>query len=246
MIQPFDQAKFDRRYKDIFKPAIERAGFEADRVDEDPSVTVVIDRIEKGINDSSVCLAEITTDNANVWFELGYALARKKPVVMICEKHVRTKFPFDVQHRNILEYDTGSRSDYEELETKIVERLKAIPKTGTAVEIPLDEIPKKIPDLSQHEKSMLNIVAHFLPTDTGFLLEQITLYHARAIVLSPAKAQRLVKQLCEKELLVRLERQSESPIYQITSLGWTIVDNLPPLKPKESQRRPPSGWMKPY
>ena len=49
MIQPFDQAKFDRRYKDIFKPAIEKAGFEADRVDEDPSVTVVIDRIEKGI-----------------------------------------------------------------------------------------------------------------------------------------------------------------------------------------------------
>ena len=134
MIQPFDQAKFDRRYKDIFKPAIERAGFEADRVDEDPSVTVVIDRIEKGINDSSVCLAEITTDNANVWFELGYALARKKPVVMICEKHVRTKFPFDVQHRNILEYDTGSRSDYEELGTKIVDRLKAIDKTQAVVE----------------------------------------------------------------------------------------------------------------
>jgi len=118
MIQPFDQGKFDRRYKDIFKPAIEKAGFEADRVDEDPSVTVVIDRIEKGINDASVCLAEITTDNANVWFELGYALARNKPVVMICEKHARTRFPFDVQHRNILEYDTGSPSDYEELGTK--------------------------------------------------------------------------------------------------------------------------------
>jgi hypothetical protein len=33
MIQPFDDGgKFDRRYKGTFEPAIEEAGFKADRV----------------------------------------------------------------------------------------------------------------------------------------------------------------------------------------------------------------------
>jgi nucleoside 2-deoxyribosyltransferase len=94
----------------------------------------VIDRIEKDIEGAAVCLAEITTNNANVWFELGYALACKKPVVMIREKNARTKFPFDVQHRSILQYDTESSKDYEELKTKIAERLKAVEKTQAVVE----------------------------------------------------------------------------------------------------------------
>jgi hypothetical protein len=43
VIQPFDRGKFDRRYKDTFKPAIEAAGFEPYRVDEDPSVSIPIE-----------------------------------------------------------------------------------------------------------------------------------------------------------------------------------------------------------
>lgn len=40
VIQPFDSGKFDKRFLDINKPAIESAGLEAYRVDNDPSVLV--------------------------------------------------------------------------------------------------------------------------------------------------------------------------------------------------------------
>jgi hypothetical protein len=53
VIQPFDAGKFDGRYKDTFKPAIEAAGFEAYRVDKDPSVSIPIEQIEKGIRKRS-------------------------------------------------------------------------------------------------------------------------------------------------------------------------------------------------
>lgn len=49
VIQPFDSGKFDKRFHDIYKPAIEAAGLEAYRVDQDPGVQVPIDSIEKGI-----------------------------------------------------------------------------------------------------------------------------------------------------------------------------------------------------
>ena len=35
MIQPFDRGKFDKRYEDVFKAAIEETGLEAYRVDND-------------------------------------------------------------------------------------------------------------------------------------------------------------------------------------------------------------------
>lgn len=126
LIQPFDDGgMFDKRYKEVLKPAIEAAGLEAYRVDEDPTVSIPIEEIQRRIEDATVCLADISIDNPNVWFELGFAIARQKQAVMICSKN-RTRFPFDVQHRKILTYVTDAPQDFLELGTKITERLKAI------------------------------------------------------------------------------------------------------------------------
>ena len=73
VIQPFDQGKFDKRYADVYKPSIEAAGLEPYRVDKDPGVLVPIEAIERGIRSSAICLADITSDNPNVWYELGKA-----------------------------------------------------------------------------------------------------------------------------------------------------------------------------
>ena len=82
VIQPFDDGgKFDKRFQDNLQPALKDAGLDAYRVDLDPSVDVPIDAIESRIRDAAICLADITTDNPNVWYELGYAFAvgRKAP-----------------------------------------------------------------------------------------------------------------------------------------------------------------------
>jgi hypothetical protein len=232
MIQPFDQGKFDRRYKDIFKPAIEKAGFDADRVDEDPSVTVVIDRIEKGINDASVCLAEITTNNANVWFELGYALACKKPVLMIREKNARTKFPFDVQHRSILLYDHHTTSDFHTLEAKITERLKAI-STGQATVRQLSpHSPEKFADLSQNERTVLCELARQLHDDNGSVSENALV--AAHEYRSKTGSKRAIKGPCEKGLIALVDKPPQpenivitlSPAYKMTPLGWTTFEQM--------------------
>lgn len=125
VIQPFDGGEFDNRYKDIYEPAIRKAGLEAYRVDEDKAVQIPIDSIEEKIKDSAICLADISLDNPNVMFELGYALALDKDVVLICKEDTRNKFPFDIRHRNIIKYKTGSPTDFVKLEKEIVESLKA-------------------------------------------------------------------------------------------------------------------------
>ena len=69
--------------------------------------------------ESSMCFAEITTDNPNVWYELGFAFACKKDVVMVCSEERTGKFPFDIQHRQVITYKTSSKSDFETLEETI-------------------------------------------------------------------------------------------------------------------------------
>lgn len=127
VIQPFDGGKFDKRYKDTFEPAIRAAGLEPYRVDRDPSVEIPIAQIEDGIRDSDACLAEITLDNPNVWFELGFALASGKPTCLVCSAE-RERFPFDVQHRAIIRYRTDSSSDFDMLKNGITEKLRALLK----------------------------------------------------------------------------------------------------------------------
>lgn len=124
VIQPFDKGKFDKRYRDCFEPAILRANLEPYRVDGDLGADVLISSIEDGIRNASACLADITMDNANVWYELGYALALGKPVVMVCSED-RQRFPFDIQHRQVIVYKTDSTSDFEKLGVRITETIKA-------------------------------------------------------------------------------------------------------------------------
>jgi predicted house-cleaning noncanonical NTP pyrophosphatase (MazG superfamily) len=129
VIQPFDAGRYDKLYRDVYAPAIEAAGYKPYRVDKDPSVTVLIDSIESGIKSAIVCLADITEDNPNVWFELGYALASNRPVVMVCAENRQGRmFPFDIQHRPIILYKPESSSDFEVLKEAITGRIKAIVK----------------------------------------------------------------------------------------------------------------------
>ena len=126
VIQPFDGDVYDKRYSEVFHPGIKAAGLEPYRVDRDPGVSVPINDIEAGIRNAQICFAEITTDNPNVWFELGFAIAASKEVVLVCCEDRKSHFPFDVQHRSIIKYRSGSPNDFVELQGKITQRLKAL------------------------------------------------------------------------------------------------------------------------
>jgi hypothetical protein len=125
VIQPFSE-KFKKRYTDVYEPAIQAAELEPYRVDCDLSVNVPIDAIESGIKGSAICLADITEDNPNVWYELGYASAAKKQMVMICSDERKVeKYPFDIQHRTVISYKVESTQDFDTLRSAITAKLKA-------------------------------------------------------------------------------------------------------------------------
>lgn len=152
VIQPFDGDVYDKRYSEVFFPGITEAGLEPYRVDRDPGVSVPINDIEAGIRDAQICFAEITTDNPNVWFELGFAIAAEKEVVLVCSEDRKSAFPFDVQHRSIIKYRCGAPQDFVELQQKITQRIIALLKKEKEISRASSISPiKDTKGLSQHE-----------------------------------------------------------------------------------------------
>jgi nucleoside 2-deoxyribosyltransferase len=125
VFQPFDNGPFDKRYEDILDPAIRAANLDPYRVDRDPGATILIDTLHDEIKTSAACLADISSDNPNVWYELGYALAINKPTVMICSQARITKLPFDIQHRKTIRYSIDSPRDFEKLKEDVTAALEA-------------------------------------------------------------------------------------------------------------------------
>ena len=95
-----DGGAYDKRYDEVIRPAITSAGLEPYRVDRDAGAEIPIDTLHDEICRSLVCLADITPDNPNVWYELGFAVASDQPIVMICKKG-RT-LSFDTHHRHTI------------------------------------------------------------------------------------------------------------------------------------------------
>jgi|SRR5579872_2114133 len=152
VMQPFDGGDFDNRYEDVFSPAIRDAGLEPYRVDQDPKVSIPIQDIETGIRESRLCLADISLDNPNVWFELGFAIASSRDVVLVCSDQRQAKFPFDVQHRSIIKYSTGAPRNFDVLRDNITKRIKAILQKAETLAAASDiSATRKIQGLEQHE-----------------------------------------------------------------------------------------------
>ena len=107
-----------------------------------------------------MCLADISTDNPNVWYELGYAFAANRPVVMVCSDERGAKFPFDIQHRTVIRYKSDSPSDFEKLKDEIFERAVAL-LTKTAELKQASETQQNAPNdaLSQLEVQLLDVLA---------------------------------------------------------------------------------------
>lgn len=143
VMQPFDNGKFDKRFKEIIEPVVFECGFTPYRVDKDDAADVLIESIEQTISESDFCIAEITTNNPNVWYELGFASAKGKKVIMICsDERGDEPYPFDVRHRNILRYSTKAPSDFDLLKERLKRRIDSSFKSVS--EQTLSELEKQL------------------------------------------------------------------------------------------------------
>lgn len=157
VIQPFKEP-YLKRYNDIYAPAIIEAGLTPLRVDLNPTAKNLIEEIELGIKESELCFADISCDNPNIWYELGYAFAIGKNVVMTCEIGKRDHFPFDISHKPIIQYKTESSTDFDQLKTNIVTKINAFKNELKTQERILESPLQDINGLKPYESTLLAFI----------------------------------------------------------------------------------------
>ncbi|MEX2187793.1 MAG: hypothetical protein WD875_13395 [Pirellulales bacterium] len=104
VIMPFSEP-YDTLYREVIFPVADGAGFEIVRVDEIHGPGIILDDIQQQIEQAHAVVAEISSHNPNVFYELGYAHALHKPAVILVRREEGTRMPFDVRGYRAIFYD---------------------------------------------------------------------------------------------------------------------------------------------
>lgn len=118
--------EFNALFKQVIKPICEEFGYEVIRADDIFNNGLIISDITQSIKDSAVVIADITPNNANVFYEVGYAHALGKPTILLSDK-VRDRLPFDVSGFRTLFYD-NTIAGKEAIETSLRKHLENLPQ----------------------------------------------------------------------------------------------------------------------
>ena len=104
VIQPFSKAT--EGVYEIISSAAAKAGVNVFRSDMIEAGGKIMESILSAIQSASLLIADVTNANPNVMYEIGFAQAQNKPIILIANssRHV----PFDLAGLRILIYDLAA------------------------------------------------------------------------------------------------------------------------------------------
>jgi hypothetical protein len=113
----FVVTQFSEQYDDVFNHVIkglcEAYEVKVIRADDISGPGLIISDIIREITEAQLVIADISPSNLNVYFEVGYSLALRKPTILLAKKG--TSLPFDVAGFRVLFYEDtiGGKSKLE-------------------------------------------------------------------------------------------------------------------------------------
>lgn len=114
---------YDSLYQEVIKNVAEEFSLNPMRADDVFGPGIILQDIIKHIIESAIIIAEISPANPNVFYELGYAHALKKPTILLAEKG--QKLPFDIQGYRVIFYENSIKGK-KSVEENLRKHLKAI------------------------------------------------------------------------------------------------------------------------
>lgn len=136
---------FDKVYQSLIKPAIIKAGLEPVRADEEKSGGFIHKPMYERLMFCDFAVADLSFDNANVFYELGIRHALK-PFTTVSIFEVNTRLPFDTAALRTFPYDYEN-GQVLDVETKIAQLAKLIDLNRDAQKAQQDSpIGQLIPD----------------------------------------------------------------------------------------------------
>lgn len=122
VLMPFETA-FDPVYEAI-RAGAEDAKLHCQRADKVRDNQALIEKIKKAIHKAGIIVADITGDNPNVFYEVGYAHGLGKECILVTQTRSE-EVPFDLRHLEHIGY-SASRQGLTELRRALAETMVRI------------------------------------------------------------------------------------------------------------------------
>jgi hypothetical protein len=116
---------FNSFFRHVIRPVAKRVGLEAFRASDVYKPGIILEDILHDILESEVIIAEITSGNPNVFYELGYAHALRKQTILLADRVATAQLPFDIRGYRIIFYENTIKGK-PEVEKELEEHLKNI------------------------------------------------------------------------------------------------------------------------
>jgi len=122
VLMPF-RPNFKRLYEEHIRPILEKAGFRILKADDLYTTSAIVEDIWEYINKARLIIADVTSRNPNVFYELGIAHTLGKETVILTQNE--KDIPFNLSHLRHFKYDDNEvgwkllRKDLQEIVTFI-------------------------------------------------------------------------------------------------------------------------------
>jgi hypothetical protein len=164
----------DKSYQYIIKPAAVQAGLDCKRADEIVHSGLIDVPMYEQLLSADVVIADISTSNANAFYELGVRHALR-PYTTITIAEDKMMFPFDVSHLSIKKYQhLGEGIDFGEVErmrallVSALQTIIAAPKNDSPVYTFFSDLTPPV------RKEIQQAVAQSAPGVAGLVIERAT------------------------------------------------------------------------
>lgn len=107
----FETFDFDAVYYHLIRPCVHAQGFEPSRSDEEPGAGMIHQQMLQRIIDSDLVIVDVSSWNANVFYELGVRHTAQKSGTIIIRRESE-KLPFNIAGMRVIDYP-AYRSDAE-------------------------------------------------------------------------------------------------------------------------------------
>lgn len=119
----------------IIDPAMEELGIYAYRSDHNLTAGRITEQMFESLLNDDLCIAILTYQNPNVFYELAIAQSSGRPTVILIEKGGTV--PFDLHDLRRIEYDFNPRAIRDKLYVRqLTEQVRSIERNGWRAEVP--------------------------------------------------------------------------------------------------------------
>lgn len=143
----------------LVEPALQKYGFLVSRADKIAHPTAITTDIVRLVQESDLCLIDLTNNNPNVFYECGRRHETGKPFIQMVRKGLESSIPFDVSGIRTVIYDVSTARSAKESVAKLQEFIDNIISVGFQAKTSGDSLSSVAQAVDRVERKVNQLLA---------------------------------------------------------------------------------------